>query len=132
MAILQHEVEVILARHLASNLAMPIFIVDTEGTLLYYNEPAGLILGLRFEETGSMAAAEWSTIFTPIDDEGRPIPPEGLPLMIALNERRPSHKMVNLVGMDRVPRRVANTAFPLLGQARQFLGAMAIFWEESA
>ena len=31
------EIEVILARQLASYLAMPIFIVDPQGTLLYYN-----------------------------------------------------------------------------------------------
>ena len=32
---------------------MPIFLVDTEGNLLYYNEPAEAILGRRFSETGA-------------------------------------------------------------------------------
>jgi len=41
----QHEIEVILFRQLAASLAMPIFIVDPQGTLLYCNEPAELILG---------------------------------------------------------------------------------------
>lgn len=52
----QKEIEVILARHLASYLAMPIFLVDPEGTLVYYNDPAEKILGLRFAETGEVSA----------------------------------------------------------------------------
>ena len=35
----QKEIEVILARQLASYLALPVFIVDLEGTLLFYNDP---------------------------------------------------------------------------------------------
>jgi len=64
------EIEVILTRQLASYLATPIFIVDPTGTLLYYNEPAELVLGRRFEETGEMPIEEWSTIFVPVDDDG--------------------------------------------------------------
>ena len=36
----QQEIEMILVRQLASYLAMPIFIVDPQGTLVFYNEPA--------------------------------------------------------------------------------------------
>lgn len=76
---LQPEIEVILARHLAEHLAMPMFIVDPQGELLYYNEPAEALLGLRYNETGPLPAQEWSTIFQPMDREGRPIQPESLP-----------------------------------------------------
>ena len=75
-------------RLLASYLALPIFLVDPSGTLVFYNEPAEQILGRRFEETGEMSAAEWSTIFQPTDDAGRPLAPESLPLMVALAKRR--------------------------------------------
>ena len=44
--------EVSLARALAKSLVIPIFIVDPEGVLLFYNEPAETILGQRFEDTG--------------------------------------------------------------------------------
>ena len=54
---LQHEIEVILARHLAEYLAMPMFIVDPQGSLLFFNEPAEGILGIRYEETGIMPAS---------------------------------------------------------------------------
>src|SRR4051794_35991756 len=102
----QKEVEVILARQLASSLATPIFLVDTQGTLVFYNEPAEVILGRRYDETGEMPASEWSTLFTPVDEKGRPVPPEGLPLMIALQEGRPAHRRMWINGLDAVRRHI--------------------------
>lgn len=128
----QKEIEVILARQLASYLAMSIFIVDPQGTLLYYNEPAERILGRRFEETGEMPVGEWSTIFEPTDEAGRPLKPEALPLVIALNERRPAHGSFWINGLDGVQRHIEVTAFPLIGQAERYVGALAIFWEVHA
>jgi PAS domain-containing protein len=129
---LTKEVEIILARHLASTLAMPIFIVGPAGDLLFYNEPAETILGRRFEETGEMPANEWATMFTPTDVAGIPVPPDALPLMIALTERRPAHQHFWIRGLNGVRRHIEVTAFPLVGQADRFLGALAIFWETGA
>jgi PAS domain-containing protein len=123
------EIEVILARHLASCLAMPIFIVDPAGNLVFYNEPAEPILGCRFEETGEMPASEWSTVYTPTDENGDSLPPEELPLMIALVERRPANRRFWICSLDNVRRHIEVTAFPLIGQTDRFLGAIAIFWE---
>ena len=125
----QKEIELILARQLASYLAMPIFIVDPQGTLVYYNEPAERILGRRFAETGEMPVGEWSTIFKPMDEEGVPLMPEALPLVIALTERRPAHGSFWIRGLDGVLRHIEVTAFPLIGQAERYLGAIALFWE---
>ena len=125
----QREIEVILTRQLASYLAMPIFIVDGAGTLVFYNESAESILGQRFEETGEMPAAEWSSRFRIVGDDGTPIPPERLPLMIALQEKRPAHTLFWILGLDNVRRHIETTAIPLIGQAGRYLGALAIFWE---
>jgi PAS domain-containing protein len=125
----QQEIEVILSRHLAECLAMPIFIVNPDGDLIFYNEPAELILGQSYNETGMMPANEWSTIFQPFDSEGNPLPSEELPLIIALREHHPAHKLFNIHGKDGVIREIEVTAFPLIGQADRFLGALAIFWE---
>lgn len=125
----QKEIEIILARQFASYLAMPIFIVDPEGALLFYNEPAESILGLRFEETGEMPASEWSRVFIPIDEDGTPLLPESLPLMIALTEHKPAHRRFWIQGMDNVRRHIEVVAFPLVGQANRHVGAIAIFWE---
>lgn len=126
---LSKEVEVILARQLASYLAMPIFIVDPQGTLVFYNEPAEVILGCRFEETGAMPVSQWSTLFTPTDDEGKPLTLEQMPLTIALAERRPIHRTFWIRGLNGMPRWIGVTALPLVGQANRFLGALAFFWE---
>jgi len=125
----QKEIEVILTRQLASYLAMPIIIIDPAGTLLFYNEPAELLLGLRFEETGELPAGEWTRIIAPTDEQGTPLALEARPLMIALTERRPTHEEIWVVGLDQVRRHIEITAFPLIGQAGRHLGAVAIFWE---
>jgi PAS domain-containing protein len=125
----QQEIEVILSRHLAECLAMPIFIVNPGGDLIFYNEPAEQILGQSFTETGMMPAQEWTTIFQPFDSEGISIAPYDLPLMFALREHHPAHKRFSIHGKDGVSREIEVTAFPLIGQADRFLGAIAIFWE---
>lgn len=125
----QQEIETILARHLAEYLAMPIFIVNPAGDLIFYNEPAEVILGTRHDETGTMPAREWTTIFNPMDQAGNPIPGEELPLMIALHQQRPAHKNFWIRGLDGELREIEVTAFPLIGQAGRFLGGIAIFWE---
>ena len=128
----QQEVEVILSRHLAEYLAMPIFIVNPAGDLIFYNEPAEAILGTRYNETGVMPASEWATIFQPVDQEGKPLPPEDLPLVIAIAQRHPAHKIFWIRGMDGNMHEIEVTAIPLVGQADRFLGGIAIFWERPA
>jgi len=128
-AVPQKAIELILARQLASCLAMPIFLIDAAGTLVFYNEPAERILGRRFDETGEMSAAEWATVFAPTDEAGRPLAPETVPLMIAHVERRPAHARLRICGLDRVPREIEATALPLIGHAGRYVGAVAIFWE---
>ncbi len=125
----QQEIEVILARQLADYLALPIFLVDQEGNLLFYNEPAEKILGHRYEETGPLPAQEWATIFQPTDEDSRPLPPEQLPLIVALKESRPAHSGFWIRGLDGVLRQIEVIAFPLIGQSDRRLGAVAIFWE---
>ena len=125
-----YDVEVILMRQMASHLAMPVFMVDPKGTLIYFNEPAEPLLGRRFEEAGEMPVEEWSTVFLPTDAKGRPLAPEQLPLVIALEQRRPAHAGFFIEGLDGKRRRLSVTAFPLIGHDSRELGAVAMFWEE--
>jgi PAS domain-containing protein len=128
----QREIEQILTRQLASHLAMPAFIVDDKGTLIYYNEPAEKILGRRFEETFEMPMEDWATSFSPMDEEGNPVPDSELPLVIALFQRKPSYSRFFIEGHERVRRLIEVTAFPLTGRAgadERNLGAVALFWE---
>jgi PAS domain-containing protein len=108
---------------------MPILIVDTAGTLIFYNEPAEAILNQRFEETGEMPATEWVKLFAVADEERNVIPPGEQPMLLALITRQPSSRTVWIRTGDDTGRHVSITAFPLIGQAGKFLGAMMIFWE---
>lgn len=123
------EIEVILARHLASCLAMPIFLIDEQGNLIFYNEPAEQILGRRFEEAGEVEIDEWTHIIQMTDEKGESIPYDQRPLVNALLQQRPNFRQVWISAFDNIPRFIALTTFPLIGQTGRFLGAMAIFWE---
>ena len=122
-------IQLILARQLASSLAVPILLVDTQGTLVYYNEPAEAILDQRFEETGEMRVDAWSKIFAVEDEFRMPIAQADRPTMLALSERRPFSRTVWMRCGHREWWHVNITAFPLIGEGSQFLGAQMIFWE---
>ncbi len=129
----QREIEQILTRQLASHLAMPAFIVDNDGTLIYYNEPAEAILGQRYEETFEMPMSEWASRFEPVDESGGSIPQDEIPLVIALRENRPAKRTFYIRGHDNVQRLIDVIAFPLAGRTGSHsrdLGAVALFWEK--
>jgi len=125
----QHHLVLILARDFASRLSTPVFLVDAEGSVIYFNEGAERVLGRRFVEGLGMEAAEWSTAFAPSDDDGNPIALEELPLGVAIIERRPDHRMLRIRNIDGTQRRIEVTAFPLFAHEDECLGAIAIFWE---
>src|SRR5262245_55924587 len=123
-------IEIILLRELADHLSTAIFVVDPAGDLLYYNEPAEHLLGTRFDETGAMPMAEWSTVFKPTNGRGVTVPPDRLPLAIALAEQRPAHGRFGIRGLECTKRCIDVAAIPLKGQWGGHLGAMAMFWEQ--
>ena len=122
-------IQIILIRQLAGYLGVPLLLADPKGDLLFYNEPAEAIVGLRFEETGAIPAKTWAAMFTPMDEQGRPIPPEDLPLMIALATRRPAYKRFYIHGMNGVRRHIEVSSIPIVGLQGEFLGATSLFWE---
>jgi PAS domain-containing protein len=127
----QKEIELILLRQWASYLAMPIFVAGSDENLLFYNEPAGVLLGRRFDEAGEMPLQEMSTLFHTTAEDGTLLSPEDLPLGIALRQRRPAHRRLRYQGLNGIRRTVDVTAFPLEGQDGRHHGAVAIFWEVS-
>ena len=128
---MQQHVELILMKQVASYLAMPVFLVDPDGNLLYYNEPAEEILGKRFDETGEMSVEEWGSAFSPTDEAGEPLALEALPLVATMLHRRPAHGSFWIRGLDGAARHIAVTAFPLVGQAGSDLGSVAVFWDDT-
>ena len=125
----QREIETILARQLASYLSTPVFLVSRDGTLLFYNAAAEVILGQPFSETGALSLDEWATAWQPSGPGGRPIPRDEVPLVIALRERLPARRDLWITGHDGVRRHIDILAFPLMGIAGGSVGAIAMFWE---
>ena len=80
---------------------MPIFLVDPEGTLVYYNEPAERLLGYRYDETGEMPSASGRRSSCRATTTGSRFPPSSCRSAIAFGTRRtgPRHDL------DRRPRR---------------------------
>jgi PAS domain-containing protein len=128
----QHAIELILLKQVASHLALPIFLINPDGDLLFYNEPAEEILGRRYDETGEMSLEVWSVLFKPTTADGAPLAPDRLPLVVALAERRPVHGGFDIIALDGTQRSLSVTAIPIIGLGNRMLGAFALFWEADA
>ena len=123
-----YPIELILSRQLAECMGMPVFLTDTVGNLLFYNEPAEEILGKRYEDTGEMQVDQWGNIFKNKDDAGNPIQAEELPLVKTLQDHLPYHKTFWIESLQGKAERISVTSYPIIGRAATFLGAIAIFW----
>ena len=122
-------IQIILARQLASCVAMPILLVDAEGTLIFYNEPAEVIMNRRFEETGEIPVDEWNRLVSVADEDRNLLLPEDRPMRVARLQRRPISRTIWTRSGDRDWRHLQFTAVPLVGEGGHLLGVMNIFWE---
>lgn len=127
--IAQKPLELILARNLLTSITTPAFLVDNDAALLFYNEAAGALLGIPFEELGRMDPAVWTSKFGPVaGSNGEPIDIEALPLTIALRDGRPAHANLTIRSSDGEPHEIAASAMPMVGAAEGASGAIVIFW----
>jgi PAS domain S-box-containing protein len=125
----QKSLVLILAREFASQLAMPTFIVDGEGNLVFYNEPAETILGRAFAEVGELPADELVRAIDIANLDGEVLEPKERAIGVALFEHRPTHATRRLRSMNGEWHTVEVTAFPLLTGPDEIGGVVAIFWE---
>ena len=123
-----YPIEIILNRQLADCLAIPVFITDTTGNLLFYNEPAEEILGERYEDTGEMPVERWSTIFKSKAESGELLSPDELPLVKTLNKQLPYFKTFWIESLRGKNEKISVSSYPIIGRTGEFLGAVAIFW----
>ena len=125
-----YDIEIILNRQLADCLSIPVFITDTKGNLLFYNEPAEEILGKLYEDTGEMPVETWSTIFKAKEFDGSEIEPQDLPLVKTLAEHLPFHRTFLIESLLGKLEKISLTSYPIIGRTGKFLGAVAIFWRQ--
>jgi PAS domain-containing protein len=123
----QKPLELILARNFLTSLSTPAFLVDEKGALIFYNEAAGAMLGISFEESGRMPANEWSHAVGPFGGDGNPIPIEDLPTTKALRRGLPAHGGFTVRSVTGDEYEIESTALPIVAEGGQE-GAMIFFW----
>jgi PAS domain-containing protein len=119
--------EMIQARSLTSRLSTASFLVDGEGTLLYFNDAAAELLGIGFEEAGQMESGTWGTRFRPREPGGRELPVGELPLAVAVQSGQPAYARMQITGADGSDHDIEVAALPIMAGGSQE-GALAIFW----
>jgi PAS domain-containing protein len=118
----------ILARELASNLATPTFLIDPNGTLVFYNDAAALLLGKTFGELGEIPAEQFGASLDLAAADGSPLRRRDSPSGIAFFEHRPSHQTVLATAFDGSRRAYEATAYPLFGTSGEMHGVVSVFW----
>jgi PAS domain-containing protein len=124
----QRPLPLILARNLITSIGTPAFLVDRNGGLLFYNEAAGALLGISFEELGKVDVEAWTATFGPIDERGEPIPLEEMPLAIALREGHPAHSRFRIRSTRGSEHEIEASALPIMDTDAESSGALIIFW----
>jgi PAS domain-containing protein len=125
----QRDIGLILMRQLASGLALPVWLSDENGDLLFFNEPAEKLLAQRFDDVGTLSLDDARRILSFRDPDGNALPADQTPLLVALRERRPVHRRLGISGLDGREHEIEVTSFPLLGAGGHLIGGVAMFWE---
>jgi PAS domain-containing protein len=126
----QKPLELILARNFLTSLSTPAFLVDESGALIFYNEAAGGLLGISFEEQGRMEPEEWSSTLSPYGEDGKRTPIEERKMTKALRRGRPAHGHFKIRSVRGKDFEVEASALPIVAEGGQE-GAMIFFWTQN-
>jgi len=124
----QKPLELILARNLLTSISTPAFLLDESSRLVFYNESAGALLGVSFEDTGRMDPREWTGSFGPFDEDGNPIEIGELDITAALARGRPATSSFRIRSARGVEHGIEAAAFPIIASEEGSSGAMIFFW----
>ncbi len=123
----QKPLELILARNLLTSISTPAFLVDSEASVVFYNEAAAALLGRSFEDAGKMTADEWTTAFGPLDRDGNPMDVDQIPITTAIRDGRPAHGEFWIRSANG-SEPIEASAFPIVASPEGSSGAMILFW----
>jgi PAS domain S-box-containing protein len=121
----------ILAREFASNLATPLAVIDEDGTLVFFNEPAERIIGQTHAELGDLAEDKWRARFQAECRDGSAVSAEEMPTAVARRLLRPAHETLVFTMFDGRRRTLSVTAIPMLGREQDLAGVVVVFWEDN-
>ena len=123
----QKPLELILARNFLTSLSTPAFLVDETGALIFYNEAAGALLGISFEESGRMEANDWGHRLAPFDETGQEAPIEERAMTKALRRGKPAHGRFKIRSARGDQYEIEASALPIVADGGRE-GAMIFFW----
>ncbi len=121
----------IIARELAANLATPMFLMDAQGMLVFFNDAAALLLGKTFAELGEIPAGEFGAVLELTTPDGAPCRRRDPPAGIAFFQHRPAHRRLLATAYNGARLLVDATAYPLFGATGEMHGVVSVFWENT-
>jgi PAS domain-containing protein len=124
----QRNLVLILARAFAAQLATAVFLLDPEGTIIYYNEAGERLTGRPFIEGAGQTIDEWMMRRRPRDEEGLELPIQDLPLGTTMLKQEPAHGIVTFRTEDGIDSRVETASFPLFAHTEDLVGIISIVW----
>lgn len=122
----------ILARELAANLATPMFLIDADGTVVFCNEAAELMLGKSYAEMGAISAPDFGELLRLENPDGSKLSRAASPPGVAFLEHVPAHSTLCATTLDEVKKQFEVTAYPLFGRNDEMHGVLTVFWESKA
>ena len=125
-SLVSRPLELIMARQWMALLTTPTLLFGADGTLVYFNDAAGLILGRAFAESGTMSPTQWQAALR-VEGELHAASPEATILGRALESDHATHRTLLLRAMDGARRQVNITTFPIQGVGQPGIcGVMAL------
>jgi PAS domain-containing protein len=118
------------AKHLAESVTTPMFIIDNDGNMIFFNEAAEVKVGRAFADVGQIPVAEWQEQFKVRELDDTPAPLESMPGWFQLQKERPGLGELMFTTFDGRDLRIAVCALPLFSGEDQFEGALVLFWED--
>jgi PAS domain-containing protein len=119
----RRNLELILARSLSENLAVPCFVVNDAGAIVWFNESGERLIGRMAPDTPELSAAEFVDILDVRSSGGEPADAKSRPYLRALGERTPVIESYRVSGADGT-QVVDAAALPLLGGDGEALGVL--------
>src|SRR5436189_5676289 len=124
----QRPLELILARNLLTSISTPAFLADETGSLVFYNEAAGALLGRPFEDVGRMTPEQWTATYGPFGEDARPFGLDELTTTEAIRKGRAAHAVFRIRSSRGAEHVIESSAFPIVASEEGSSGAMIFFW----
>jgi hypothetical protein len=105
------------------------YLIDAEGTLVYFNEAAELMLGKRYAEVGPITALEFGSMVDAAYLDGTPMRRRDSPAGVAFYRHEPSHQTLLATTLDGTRAQFEVTAYPLFGHVGDMHGVLCVFWQ---